>query len=402
MARSTPQNSIVFVLEGRASKLRADSSDGRLFLGWAVLAALRALALLKPLSPDTVERLVAPTQNPSSSRKAPPCRAGLQPVAPRASQSPTFLISPLRCMSSAPSSRTEPSNLEAERTGTQQAGNHGDGIQHQTSAGSRGEGGLSVGAASFTPGAAGGIGDFEPPAAGAAIISGASQGHGQGRHGRNGRGRGGLSRELQAHGHSRSDGGGRHSRGRGGGRRHEDASAVGSTTGGGLPAVKPAAQSGQALHEGVMGSSPGRRGFLNANHLLGFQTSRRDGESGGGRGGGRGARGPGGRGLPRRPPPKPQPYDRNKFLQVGCPRRAQRALHVSFRVLDAAVACAPDCRPRLPLGGACRRPLSKQWARPRPRRDPCPSFAPALPCRPTFGSFCLTPWMRDASSVTRT
>ncbi|KAL4420636.1 hypothetical protein ABPG75_010292 [Micractinium tetrahymenae] len=122
------------------------------------------------------------------------------------------------------------------------------------------------------------------------------------------------------------EGGGRQGRGRsGGGRRHEDAPAAGSG-GNSAAAGRSAAQAtqqpaAQHPHEGVLGSSPGRRGFLNANHLLGFQPSRREGEGrgggGGGRSGGRGGRGGGGRGPPRRPSPKPQPYDRNKFLQAN-------------------------------------------------------------------------------------
>ncbi|PSC71813.1 RING finger 10 [Micractinium conductrix] len=134
---------------------------------------------------------------------------------------------------------------------------------------------------------------------------------------RAGRGRGGLSRELTAQHGGRGGGGGdasgggppKQSRGgRGGAGRpqHDEAGRSGGGGGGG------------GADASFLGSSPGRRGFVPANHLLGFQ-GRREAErgGGGGRSGRGGGRGGGGRGPPRRPPPKPQPYDCNKFLQAN-------------------------------------------------------------------------------------
>lgn len=160
-----------------------------------------------------------------------------------------------------------------------------------------------------------------------------------GRGGRGGRGRGGLSRELQGRGSGVSGGG---AAGGGGAPRQQhqhqhSASQQGPDglrqPGGGSRQRGEGAGGGSARHAGesgaggggtgsagVLGTSPGRRGYLAANHLLGFQ-SRREGEPGGRGGGGRGGAGGrggrhGGRAPPRRPAPKPQPYDRNKFLQV--------------------------------------------------------------------------------------
>ncbi|KAL4855576.1 RING finger protein 10 [Chlorella vulgaris] len=141
-----------------------------------------------------------------------------------------------------------------------------------------------------------------------------------------------LSRELQGP-HSSQAGPKAHPKqgqARSGGRQHDSAAlsstvaALGDAVHPTHVAERPAASRQPQAGEGVLGSSPGRRGVA-ANHLLSFQ-SRRDSErlaggggrgSGGGRGGGASRGGRGGGGLPRRPAAKPQPYDRNKFLQAN-------------------------------------------------------------------------------------
>ncbi|KAK9840636.1 hypothetical protein WJX81_005957 [Elliptochloris bilobata] len=69
----------------------------------------------------------------------------------------------------------------------------------------------------------------------------------------------------------------------------------------------PAARGGEAA---PLGRSPQRSAFIPANHLLNFQY---DSRAAGARGGVGAARGRGG----RRGGPRPQPYDRNKFLQAN-------------------------------------------------------------------------------------
>ncbi|KAI3430854.1 hypothetical protein D9Q98_009263 [Chlorella vulgaris] len=175
--------------------------------------------------------------------------------------------------------------------------------------------------------AVGGATEAASPAASPASAAAAGRGGG-------GRGRGSssLSRELQGP-HSSQAGPKAHPKqgqGRSGGRQHDSAvlsgtvAALGDAVHPTHGAERPSAARQSQAGEGVLGSSPGRRGVA-ANHLLSFQ-SRRDSErlaggsgrgSGGGRGGGASRGGRGGGGLPRRPAAKPQPYDRNKFLQAN-------------------------------------------------------------------------------------
>ncbi|KAK9807857.1 hypothetical protein WJX72_011479 [[Myrmecia] bisecta] len=168
-------------------------------------------------------------------------------------------------------------------------------------------------AAEFVPGGAGG-GSRPPPVdqrpAGAAAVEEAGRapsgrgrgrrGGGEGRHGPapgEGRGQGGLSRAFR---------GGR------GGRQADRGGHQGRSQG---PLGLEANPGGRGQHDTEqrppdstqLGRSPSR-GHVNANFLLNFQYER------GSRG--RGGGGPPGRGL-RRNGPRPQPYDKNKFLQAN-------------------------------------------------------------------------------------
>ncbi|EFN52695.1 expressed protein [Chlorella variabilis] len=211
--------------------------------------------------------------------------------------------------STQPTADTQERGVQAHQSGQQ----HGAGSSSSAAL-------LNAAASAFVPPAAAGpaiaasAAESSPAGPVAAAHGRPAQG-GRGGGGGRGRGRGGsLSRELQgAGGHAgprprdlqlgsgRGSGGGA----RGGARQYFGSAPAGSGAG-------PRQQAG----EGVLGSSPGRRGVA-ANHLLAFQT-RRDSErqaaACGRGGGGRGARGGG---PPRRPAPKPQPYDRNKFLQAN-------------------------------------------------------------------------------------
>ncbi|KAK9835882.1 hypothetical protein WJX74_010176 [Apatococcus lobatus] len=113
---------------------------------------------------------------------------------------------------------------------------------------------------------------------------------------------GGLSRELRSHRDSRRQG---------------HASEAGPTPSG--HAIDQHLHDGRQepshshLHDAPLGRSPSRGHHIPANFLLNFRRDQYN-EQGGRRGGGGAGRG---RSGSRRLPPKPQPYNRNKFLQAN-------------------------------------------------------------------------------------
>ncbi|KAK9868787.1 hypothetical protein WJX84_008695 [Apatococcus fuscideae] len=144
-------------------------------------------------------------------------------------------------------------------------------------------------------------------------------------------------------------------------------------------------------HEGPLGRSPSRGHHIPANFLLNFRNDQRP-DQGGRRGGGAGGRG---RTGGRRPPPKPQPYNRNKFLQANFRFLVSDAADLRRHAADADLMLDWDDV------------VEVEMLAPAPLRCPisldCPPICPQItPCGHVFSFHAILQHLVSASGAAGT